>query len=82
MFVSSGIRYLYNEHGYMEAIRDLTSNREWSRVNTLDARGNATVQTIGGLQQTKYYTPKTGFLERQTVGAAGIYVQDLNYQWD
>ncbi|MGI2028346.1 RHS repeat-associated core domain-containing protein [Endozoicomonas acroporae] len=80
--VSSGIRYLYNEHGYMEAIRDLTSNREWYRVNTLDARGNATVQTIGGLQQTKYYTPKTGFLERQTVGAAGIYVQHLNYQWD
>ncbi|WP_163370505.1 RHS repeat-associated core domain-containing protein [Endozoicomonas acroporae] len=79
---SSGIRYLYNSHGYMEAIQDMASEREWYRVNSLDARGNAVVQTIGGMQQTKYYAPRTGFLERQTIGAAGIFVQDLSYQWD
>ncbi len=79
---SSGVRYLYNSHGYMEAIQDMASEREWYRVNSLDARGNAVVQTIGGMQQTKYYAPRTGFLERQTVGAAGIFVQDLSYQWD
>ena len=79
---SSGIRYVYNAQGYMEVIQDLNGNREWYRVNSLDARGNATVQTIGGMQQTKYFDPRTGFLETLKTGFAGKNIQDLSYSWD
>ena len=79
---SSGVRYLYNEHSYMNAIQDLKSSLEWYRVNSMDARGNTVVQTVGGLKTTRYYDPLTGFLESLVTGIAGSNIQDLGYDWD
>ena len=79
---NSGIRYEYNARGYLYSVRDLSNSKEWYRVDRMDARGNATVQAVGGLKQTRNFAPRTGFLEEINTGTTGVTIQNLTYEWD
>ncbi|MCO7225740.1 FG-GAP-like repeat-containing protein [Pleionea sp. CnH1-48] len=82
-----GLRYVYNEYGFVEKVRDARGGVNatvYQTINAMDAFGNVVKETLGnGLVTTRTYDDKMSRLTGiSTVNANTQSIQDLEYKWD
>lgn len=77
------VQVLYSSQGHAIAEKDPGTGTEYRRLNTTNARGQATQETFGnGVVLTPTYQSQTGQLTGLTYSKAGSNLRQLGYGYD
>ncbi|MBK8186090.1 MAG: RHS repeat-associated core domain-containing protein [Cellvibrio sp.] len=82
--IVSGTQTSFNDFGYAQTVRDLSTGQLLSSVSEMNARGQVTKELRGnGVETKNTYNDLTGQLTNQQAGIGSLWsIQNLTYQWD
>jgi RHS repeat-associated protein len=82
--IASGTQSSYNDFGYVQSVRDLSSGQVLSTVIEMNARGQLKRELRGNVVNVENtYNDLTGLLTNQQAGIGAVWsIQNLSYQWD
>lgn len=78
------LKHIYNTYGFLTELHNNANNALFWRLDSLDAKGNVTLQSFGnGVKTRRQYEDATQYLRTiQTVNSSNNILQQFSYQFN